>query len=59
MLDMPGVIASYHMNAAQDDYVLFGTNPMTGRDRAGSCSTAEELVDTMADPSGPDVVGAR
>lgn len=57
VLDMPGVIASYHTNAAQDDYRLFGTNPMLGAERSWFVRHGEELVDTMAAPSGPDVVG--
>jgi arylsulfatase A-like enzyme len=57
VLEMPGVIASYHTNAAQDDYRLFGTNPMFGAERSWFVRHGEELVDTMAEPSGPDVVG--
>ena len=57
VLDMPGVIASYHLNAAQDDYVLFGTNPMGRAEQSWFNSHAEDLVDTMAAPNGPDVVG--
>ena len=57
MLTMPGVIASYHTNAAQDDYRLFGTNKMRGAERSWFVRHGEELVDTMAEPSGPDVVG--
>jgi hypothetical protein len=57
VLDMPGVIASYRTNAAQDDYRLFGTNPMTGHERSWFARHGEELVDTMAAPYGPDVVG--
>lgn len=55
-LDLPDVIASYHLNAAQDDYRLFGTNPTTGTDRRWFRRHGEELVDTMAAPYGPDVV---
>jgi hypothetical protein len=54
---MPGVIASYHLNAAQDGYVLFGTNPMNAADQSWFTSHAQDLVDTMAAPNGPDVVG--
>lgn len=57
VLDMPGVIASYHTDAAQDDYVLFGTNKMRGAERSWFVRHGGELVDTMAEPSGPDVVG--
>jgi hypothetical protein len=51
------VIASYHANAAQDDYRLFGTNRMTGHERSWFARHGQELVDTMAAPYGPDVVG--
>jgi hypothetical protein len=57
VLDMPGVIASYRLNAAQDDYVLFGTNPMGRAEQSWFQQHAEALVDTMAAPNGPDVVG--
>jgi hypothetical protein len=57
VLDMPGVIASYHLNAAQDDYVLFGTNPMDPAEQSWFDDHAGELIDTMAAPNGPDVVG--
>ena len=57
VLDMPGVIASYHLNAAQDGYVLFGTNPMNAADQSWFTSHAQDLVDTMAASNGPDVVG--
>jgi hypothetical protein len=57
VLTMPGVIASYHTNAAQDDYRLFGTNRTRAAERSWFVRHGEELVDTMAEPSGPDVVG--
>ena len=57
VLRMPGVIASYHTNAAQDDYRLFGTNQMRRDERSWFVKHGEQLVDTMAAPSGPDVVG--
>ena len=57
VLEMPGVIASYHLNAAQDDYVRYGTNQTTGHERAWFVQHGDELVDTMAAPFGPDVVG--
>lgn len=57
VLDMGGVIASYRTNAAQNDYVRFGTNRMTGSERSWFVRHAEELVDTMPSPNGPDVVG--
>jgi len=54
---MPGVIASYYTNDAQDDYVPFGTNHIVGAERSWFARHGEELVDTMAEPSGADVVG--
>ena len=55
-LRLPGTIASYHLNAAQDDYRLFGTNRMRGAERRWWRDHAERLIDTMAAPFGPDVV---
>jgi hypothetical protein len=57
VLDMPGVIAAYHTNAAQNGYELFGTNAMTGHDRSWFARHGHELVVTMSAPYGPDVVG--
>ena len=57
VLDMPDVIASYRINAAHDDYGLHGTNRMSGPERSWFVRHGEELVDTMAHPSGPEVVG--
>ena len=57
VLDMPGVMASYYINGDQDDYVRFGTNQMTGHERAWFVQHADELVDTMANNAAPDVVG--
>ena len=54
---MPGVMASYYINGAQDDYTRFGTNKMTGAERAWFVQHADDLVDTMANRSAPDVVG--
>jgi arylsulfatase A-like enzyme len=56
-LDLPGVIASFRVNAAQNDYTLYGTNRMSGAERSWFARHGEELVDTMAAPYGPDVVG--
>jgi hypothetical protein len=56
ILDLPSVIASFHLNEAQDDYELFGTNAMTGAERTWFDQHGERLVDTMAAPYGPDVV---
>jgi hypothetical protein len=57
VLDMPDVMASYHINAAQDDYRLYGTNRITGAERAWFARHAEELVDSMANSAASDVVG--
>jgi predicted AlkP superfamily pyrophosphatase or phosphodiesterase len=57
VLDMPDVVASYYINAAQNDYRLYGTNRMTGAERSWFARHAGELVDTMAASNGPDVVG--
>jgi hypothetical protein len=57
VLDMPGVMASYYINTAQDDYTRFGTNRMTGWERKWFAEHTDELVDTMANNSAPDVVG--
>ncbi len=57
VLDLGGVIASFHTNSAQNDYRLSGTNRMSGRERSWFVRHGEELVDTMAAPNGPDVVG--
>jgi hypothetical protein len=56
ILDLPSVIASYHLNAVQDDYVLFGANRMTAAERRWFDQHGGELVDTMAAPYGPDVI---
>ena len=57
VLDMPGVIAAYRKNTAQNHYVRVGTNPMSLREKIWFLLHADELVDTMAEPTGPDVVG--
>jgi hypothetical protein len=57
VLNMGGVIASFRNNTAQDNYILDGTNKMSGTDKKWFREHAEELVDTMAAPNGPDVVG--
>ena len=54
-LDLPDVIASFYLNQAQDDYRLFGTNPMSREERRWFRRHGERLVDTMAAPYGPDV----
>jgi predicted AlkP superfamily pyrophosphatase or phosphodiesterase len=57
VLDMPDIVASYQINGAQNHYRLYGTNPMTNAERSWFLRHADELVDTMAAPNGPDVVG--
>jgi hypothetical protein len=57
VLDMPDVMASFYINAAQNDYRLYGSNHITGAERSYFARHAEELVDTMANSSAPDVVG--
>jgi hypothetical protein len=57
VLDLPHMIASFRINAAHNDYRLHGTNRMSGRERAWFARHGEELVDTMAHRSGPEVVG--
>ena len=57
VLDMPDVVASYHLNAANDSYRLYGTKQMNNAERTWFGLHAQELVDTMAAPNGPDAVG--
>jgi Type I phosphodiesterase / nucleotide pyrophosphatase len=57
VLDMPDVMASYYINEAQDGYQPYGTNRITGAERAWFARHAQELVDTMANSAAPDVVG--
>ncbi len=57
VLDMPGVVASFYINAAQNDYTRFGTNRMTGQEHKWFDDHADALVDTMANNTAPDVVG--
>ena len=57
VLDMPDVVASYYINAGQNNYRLYDTNRMTGSDRSWFARHGDELVDTMAASNGPDVVG--
>jgi hypothetical protein len=54
-LALPGVIASFRLNDAQDDYRLHGTNSMSHSERKWFQQHGEKLVDTMAAPYGPDV----
>ena len=57
VLDMPDVMASYYINSDRDDYRLYDTNHISGQERSYFARHAEELVDTMASSSAPDVVG--
>ena len=55
MLAMPGVTASYWKK--RDHFVLYGTNAMTKSERHWWRAHGQEIVDTMAAPNGPDVIG--
>src|SRR5688572_10159574 len=55
MLNMPGVIASYWHDG--DRFRLFGTNAMTGSEKAWWKLHGQELVDSMAAANGPDLIG--
>jgi hypothetical protein len=57
VLKMPGVIASYYSNFAQNDFLEYGRNPMTRSERRWFRRHGGNLVDTMAAPYGPDAVG--
>ena len=56
LLDLPGVIASFRLNDAADDYRLVGTNRMGFRELLWFWTHGPQLVDTMAAPYGPDAV---
>ena len=55
MLAMPGVTASYWRDG--DHFTLYGTNAMTADERSWWEAHGQEIVDTMAGPDGPDVIG--
>lgn len=55
MLAMPGVIASYWKSG--NHFVLHGANAMTTSERSWWKAHGQEIVDTMAAPDGPDVIG--
>ena len=57
MLGMPGVIATYWKNQAGDRFRLQGTNTMTRSEKEWWKAHGQSIVDTMAAPDGPDVVG--
>jgi hypothetical protein len=53
VLTMPGVIASYHTNAAQDDYLLFGTNTTRVPSGAGSSGAGKSWWTRWRSRPGP------
>ncbi|HWC71947.1 MAG TPA: alkaline phosphatase family protein [Actinomycetota bacterium] len=55
MLTLPEVTASYWRDGGR--YRLFGTNPMTKLERKWWEKHGQALVNTMASPNGPDVIG--
>ncbi len=57
MLGMPGVIATYWKNPSGKHFQLQGTNSMTRSEKEWWKAHAQSIVDTMAAPDGPDVVG--
>ncbi len=57
MLRLPGVTATYWKNAAGTAFRLQGTNRMTWSEKAWWKAHGQQIVDTMAAPDGPDVVG--
>jgi hypothetical protein len=57
LLDLPGVTATYWKNEAGDAFKLRGTNKMTASEKDWWKAHGQEIVDTMAAPDGPDVVG--
>lgn len=56
VLDLPDTIAAFRINAAHDDYRLHDTNRMSRSERSWFERHGGRLVDTMAHPSGPEVV---
>ncbi|GAA1928465.1 hypothetical protein [Nocardioides marmoribigeumensis] len=55
MLELPGVIASYWREGSH--YRLRGTASMSPSEHAWWAAHGQEIVDSMAAPDGPDVVG--
>lgn len=55
MLTLPDVTASYWHDGNR--YRLFGTNPMTKSEQKWWNKHGQALVNTMAAPNGPDVIG--
>lgn len=56
MLGMPGVTAAYWKNSATS-FKLQGANKMTKSEKDWWQEHGQEIVDTMAAPDGPDVIG--
>jgi Type I phosphodiesterase / nucleotide pyrophosphatase len=57
LLDLPGVTAAYWKNDAGDAFRLQGTNKMTTSEKDWWKEHGQDIVDTMAAPDGPDVIG--
>jgi hypothetical protein len=55
MLQVPGVTAAYWHDGNR--FRVFGTNTMTGPEQSWWRLHGQELVNTMAAPNGPDVIG--
>jgi Type I phosphodiesterase / nucleotide pyrophosphatase len=55
MLKLPGVIASYWHDG--DQFRFLGKNTMTGAEASWWRLHGQELVNSMAAPNGPDVIG--
>jgi hypothetical protein len=53
-LQLPGSTASYYRSGS--GFTLFGTNKMTQPEKDWWKDHGQEIVDTMAAPSGPDIV---
>jgi len=57
MLALPGVTATYWKNQAGTAFTLQGTNKMTKSEKDWWKAHGQAIVDTMAAPDGPDVIG--
>jgi arylsulfatase A-like enzyme len=57
MLSLPGVTATYWKKRSGDGFRLQDTNPMTRSEKQWWKAHAQSIVDTMAAPDGPDVIG--
>jgi hypothetical protein len=56
MRKLPGAIATYGLNEADDGYVLTWTGPMTTAERTWFNANAQRLIDTMASSNNADAV---